>query len=65
MNYIMTIIKLVKDGERKLVTRIVSSTFKTDLRAGQVLSLTRQKQNKYHRKSYNSIVQTNALNFSE
>lgn len=46
----------MNDGERKLVTRIVSITFKTDLRAGQVLSLTRQKQNKYHRKSYNSIV---------
>lgn len=34
----------MNDGERKLVTRIMSITFKTDLRAGQVLSLTRQKQ---------------------
>ena len=49
MNYIMTIIKLVNEGERKLVTRVMSITFKTDLRAGQLLSLTRQKQNKYHR----------------
>lgn len=39
----------MNEGERKLVTRVMSITFKTDLRAGQVLSLTRQKQNKYHR----------------